>query len=41
MIIDGKAVAKDIRDTLTQAFATLEGPAHAVVFVLSEDDVTR
>lgn len=41
MKVDGKKIAAEIRETLAAAFTTLENPARAVVFVLSEDDVTR
>lgn len=41
MRIDGKEIAKGVRDTLALAFATLETPARVTVFVLSEDEATR
>ena len=41
MNINGKDIAKDIRETLALAFATLETPARVIVFVLSEDEATK
>jgi methylenetetrahydrofolate dehydrogenase (NADP+) / methenyltetrahydrofolate cyclohydrolase len=41
MNINGKDIAKGIRETLSLAFATIETPARVIVFVLSEDEATK
>ncbi len=41
MIIDGKALAEEIREELREAYTTLERPARVRVFAFAEDEITK